>query len=181
MSDPDWPDVEALQNGDQTALDRLIERHRRTIQGFVQRMIGDASAAEEIAQETFVRAYFRIHRYHPRSPFAAWLFEIARNLCRDYFRSRAYRQRASSVGLEWIEKQPNPTNSRGRDEKEDQISRLTAALDRLPLALRECLVLTALEGLSHKDAALRLGLSPKAVEVKSYRARKLLEKFLGKA
>lgn len=57
---------------------------------------------------------------------------------------------------------------------------MQAALLKVPLRLRECLILTAIEGLSHTEAAQRLGISPKAVETRSYRARRLLAKYLKK-
>lgn len=63
MSDPDRADVLALQRGEDAALDRLIERHRSPLLGFVARMIGNPEDAEEIAQETFVRVYFQIQKY----------------------------------------------------------------------------------------------------------------------
>jgi len=176
-SDPDWPDVQALQGGDDSALDRLMARHRGPLLAFVSRMIGNSGDAEEMAQETFVRAYFKIHTFRPRAPFVAWLYQIARNLCRDYFRSRAYKQWILSDSLEehpGERSQATKTFSDGPD----RVEAVQVALLKLPIKLRESLILTAIEGFSQAEAAARLGLSAKAVEVRSYRARKLLERFL---
>lgn len=176
-SDPDWPDVAALQRGEDAALDRLIERHRGALLGFVTRMIGHTQDAEEIAQEAFVRVYFQIHQFRPRAPFVAWLYQIARNLCRDYFRSRAYKQRQVSDGLEALKTdlvQPDEASAWAADRMEA----VQVALLKLPVRLRESLVLTAIEGLSHAEAGARLGISAKAVEVRSYRARAELVKIL---
>lgn len=176
-SDPDWPDVAALQRGEDAALDRLMERHRAPLVGFATRMIGRTEDAEEIAQETFVRAYFQIHTYRPKAPFVAWLYQIARNLCRDHFRSRAYKQGLASEALDHLQQEPVQQQENSEAEQA-RIDAVQAALIKLPSKLRECLILTSIEGLSHAEAGDRLGLSAKAIEVRCYRARVLLGKVL---
>jgi len=177
-SDPDHADVLALQAGDDSALSRIMERHRDGVFGFIRRMTGHDADAEELAQETFVRVYFQIDKYRPRSVFAAWLYRIARNLCLDYFRSRAWKEGAcneslASGGME-AGMDPAPRDT-------EILERLKAAVESLPVRLREPLVLTALEGHSHAEAARRLGISSKAVEAKCHRARAALRKTLEKS
>ena len=175
--DPDWPDVAALQAGDTSALDRIMRRHRDDITGFIWRMVGHRSDAEELAQETFVRVYFQIQQFQPRSPFAAWLYRIARNLCLDYFRSRAQRQNSRNIQLSeaW-----DTADLRSTPLRDESTELLQEAIGNLPIHLSEPLVLTALEGMSHEEAGQRLGISAKAVEVKCYRAREKLRKLLKK-
>jgi len=175
--DPDWPDVAALQAGESTALDRLMKRHHAEVTGFIWRMTGNQRDAEELAQETFVRAYFQIQQYRPRAPFAAWLYRIARNLCLDYFRSRTHRQNKQNLPLNeaW-----NITESGMSTSLDEATELLQNAIAELPIPLREPLVLTALEGMSHEEAGRRLGISAKAVEVKCYRGREKLRDFLKK-
>ena len=179
-SDPDYPDVLALQGGEDAALDRLIEKHRSAIKAFIFRMVGDATDADELAQETFVRAYFQIGNYRPKAPFVAWLYQIARNLCRDHFRSRAYKARFKSQSIEELQHERFTEENRVPDALVDRVERVQSALLQIPVELRESLILTAIEGLSHEDAAARLGLTSKAVEVRCYRARKALLKTLEK-
>ena len=100
-------------------------------------MIGNAQDAEEIAQETFVRAYFQIQKYRPTANFTAWLYQIARNLCRDYFRSRAYKQRLASEGLDGLPIEPVQIEGRSNVE-EERIEVVQAALMKLPPKLRGC-------------------------------------------
>lgn len=178
LSDPDYPDVVALQGGEDEALDRLMQKHRPAITAFIFRMVGDADDADELAQETFVRAYFQIGTYRPRALFAAWLHQIARNLCRDHFRSRAYKIRMKSQSMETLTHERLSGEERGSQSVVEQVEMVQAALLRIPVALRECLILTAIEGLSHEEAAAYLGLTSKAVEVRCYRARKALLKVL---
>ena len=178
-ADADWPDVQALQSGDDQALNRLIQRHRDAITRFIFRIIGNRADAEELAQECFVRAYFQIHSYRPRARFAAWLFQIARNLCRDHFRSRAFRDRLKSDRLEDQILEDLPASERGGPEAE-RVAIVQAALLKLPLPLRESLVLTAIEGLTLEQASGLLGITSKAVEVRTYRASRMLRKILEK-
>ncbi len=175
--DPDWPDVAALQSGDTAALDLLMKRHHAEVKAFIWRMTGNHRDAEELAQETFVRAFFQIQQYQPRAPFAAWLYRIARNICLDYFRSCAQQQKNLNIPLNEAWNMPESAASALQDEATEL---LQDAIADLPIHLREPLVLTALEGMSHEEAGRRLGISSKAVEVKCYRARAKLRKFLGK-
>lgn len=177
VADPDWPDVQALQGGDDSGLDRLVAKHRLPLLAFVSRMIGNAGDAEVIAQETFVRAYFQIHTYRPRAPFVAWLYRIARNLCRDYFRGSAYKRWILSDGFDALPVEPaQPVMFSSASI--DRIEAVQSALLKVPIKFRESLILTAIDGLSHSEAADRLGISAKAVEVRSYRARRLLAGIL---
>lgn len=87
----------ALQGGDTTALDSLVERHYDPLIGYLYRLLhGDRSLAQDIAQETFLRALRGISRYtHPR-PFKPWLYAIATNLARDQY-NRAETRRAAPI------------------------------------------------------------------------------------
>jgi RNA polymerase sigma-70 factor (ECF subfamily) len=175
--DPDWPDVAALQAGETAALDLLMKRHHAEVTGFIWRMTGNHRDAEELAQETFVRAFFQIQQYRPRAPFVAWLYRIARNLCLDFFRSRAQRQKSQNIPLNDAWNLPESASSALQHEAEEL---LQDAIADLPIHLREPLVLTALEGMSHEETGRRLGISAKAVETKCYRARERLRNFLRK-
>lgn len=179
-SDPDSLDVVALQGGEDEALDRLMERHRSAMTAFIFRMVGNSSDAEELVQETFVRVYFQIGSYRPKSPFAAWLYQIARNLCRDHFRSRAYKARVKSQSIETLQHEHSTEEDRVPDALVERVEMVQSALLRIPAELRESLILTAIEGLTYVEAAARLGLTSKAVEVRCYRARKALLKVLEK-
>jgi RNA polymerase sigma-70 factor (ECF subfamily) len=181
QDDPDLPLVRQLQSGDDGALDELMARHQERIHRFIWRYIPNERDALELAQETFVRAYFNIGKFSPRALFSTWLFTLALNLCRDHARSRAYRlaRACSPFGpdLDLESGEPAPFEVLQQREK---MRALSAAIDGLPPGLKAPFILCVLEGVAHKDCAARLGLSEKAVEMKIYRARKILaEKFSG--
>ena len=182
MDDPDLPFVEAIKAGDERAFDELMARHKVAVHRFVFRCVGNEEDAEELAQETFVRAYLNLHSFRPTARFSTWLFQIALNLARDAMRSRRYRQRQVTDSMTTGEGEREfPHDKAGPDEALQQRERwqeVQAAIAELPAPLREALVLTVLEEHSHADAAAILKTTPKTVETRVYRARKALEKRL---
>jgi RNA polymerase sigma factor (sigma-70 family) len=182
LEDPDLALVRALQAGEDRALDTLMERHQEGLFRFVFRHISNEADAVELTEETFVRAYFNIGKFRPTAKFVTWLYHIALNLCRDHSRSQAYRYSSQTISadapVEENEGQrPLSSNQRGPDQQTQDREKLRAvekAIGELPQDLKKPLILTALEGHSHTKTAELLGLSPKAVEMKVYRARKLL-------
>ncbi|HEY5753412.1 MAG TPA: sigma-70 family RNA polymerase sigma factor [Chthoniobacterales bacterium] len=184
MDDEDLPLVRALQAGDDSALDELMSRHKAALFGFIYRYVRNEVEAAELTQETFVRVYFNIRSFTPKARFVTWLFAIATNLCRDHLRSRHHRDANRTFSLdssgrdkpvELLARDPTPFELAECDE---QVKAVEVAIGRLPHDLKTALTLTALEGLSHIEAAQRLGTTPKTIETRVYRARKRLEKML---
>ena len=183
--DPDLEHVLALQSGDEGALSELMRRHEEALFRFLYRYVLNAADAADLAQETFVRAYFKIHQFQPGAKFSVWLYRIALNLARDHARSRTTRQAGLTFELPGEGRQtPQKTDSvladtvtpdpSGALENKEEMRALEAAIDTLPADLKQAFILTALEGRSQKDCGEILGTSPKAVETRVYRARKLL-------
>ncbi len=179
----DWELAALARSGDESAYEVLISRHQRGIHAFIFRSVGDHETAADLAQEVFVRAWFALERVVPKAKFSTWLFQIAINLCRDQAKSKAGRQarlndplvRRGGDGEEIERDLPHPGSS---PAAEAQHAELVAALDaeiaRLPPDQREAFVLGVLTGHSHKEIAEMLRLTPKAVEVRIYRARQTL-------
>jgi RNA polymerase sigma factor (sigma-70 family) len=187
LEDPDLALVQVLQAGEDRAMNTLIDRHREGLFRFVFRHIPNEADAIELTQEAFVRAYFNIEKFRPTAKFVTWLYHIALNLCRDYVRSQAYRYSSQTistdVSVEENEGQrPLSSNQRGPDQQTQDREKLRAvgkAINELPQDLKNPFILTALEGRSHAETGELLGISPKAVEMKVYRARKLLLEKMG--
>ncbi len=177
--DPDLPLVLALQKGDDSALDGLIEKYKEPLFRFIGRYTRDRATAHDLLQETFVRAYFGIGRFKPRNQFNTWLYSIAANLCRDHARSRQQRQaRATdSIDDELERKRASPHSAPDAEaETRERLKALENAIAELPHDLRVALLLSAIEGHTHEQCAVMLGITAKAVETRIYRARKLLLK-----
>jgi len=79
------------RDGNRSSFDELVVRYRPRLVAFLARRLADASEAEDVAQETFLRAYDRIAQYDPSRPFGTWLFAIVRNVVIDVSRARAVR------------------------------------------------------------------------------------------
>jgi RNA polymerase sigma factor (sigma-70 family) len=188
LTEPDnAPDHELTRRaraGDQRAFAILITRHKHWLYRFVRRYVGSAEDAQDVLQESFVAALTNLARYDPERPFDVWLRRIALNKCRDRARRRAVRR---AVGLEQpADRDPadiiDPSAPADAKLGTDRALRaLDQAIAQLPAALKEPLVLTALEGLSQKEAGELLGLSAKAVEVRVYRAKRQLALQLDRA
>lgn len=173
--------VRRARAGEQRAFSQLMGRHKHWVYRFVRRYVGDADEAYDVTQDAFVAAMSNLHRYDPYRPFDVWLRRIALNKCRDRGRREAVR-RAFGLSRRGPEETEAVADDAAGAEQvlavDSALKGLEAAIAALPAALKAPLVLTALEGLSHKEAGEVLGLSAKAVEVRVYRAKKQLAETL---
>ena len=186
--DPDLILVQALVLGKDHALNALMDRHREGLFCFVLRHVHNEADALELAMETFVRAYFNIEKFRPAAKFATWLYHIALNLCRDHVRSRAYQYSLQTVSFDAPAQEGDDPSlllaTEGRpDQKADRVEELIAlekAIGELPEDLKNAFILTALEDRPQAETAELLGISLKSVEMRVYRARKLLLEKMSK-
>ena len=175
--------VAAVLNGERTAFGTLMTRHKSWLFAFIRRHTSTSEDAYDILQDSFAAAWKALKTYDPARPFDAWIRRIALNKCRDRGRKEAVRRRVFSlIGLPPGE---DPRDAAAGAESVriagEAVARLNAAVQALPLQLREALVLTALQGLSQRDAAEALGTNVKVVEMRVYRARKVLAEKLGRS
>jgi len=168
--------------GRQLAFGELVRRHRERLYRLVRAHIGDTDEALDVTQATFVAAFGALKRYDPDRPFQAWLSRIAINKCRDWRRRRLVRKFftfASPLGdaVDLTDPAPRPDQA---VEAAEEFQRVMSAIAALPTSLKEPLVLRTLEEKSELETADILGISPKAVETRLYRARRRLAEKLGK-
>jgi RNA polymerase sigma-70 factor (ECF subfamily) len=172
----------AATAGDERAFAELVSRHKGGLYRLLRRYLGDAEEAQEAAHEAFIAAWSALGRYDSARPFGAWLRTIAINKARDRGRRLAFRRvifgdRPPEDTAARHERDPGATPLEALLQQE-RLSRLDRAVARLPAALKEPLLLTAIEGLSHLQAGAILNISPKAVETRVYRARRALAEAL---
>ena len=178
---PDAQVIAEVRNGDVDAFATLVDKYEGRVVMIVRAHI-PSSAAEEVAQDVFVRAYQSLNSFAGKSPFEHWLAGIATRTCFDYWRKK-YRLReyaASSATPEqqdWME-QLLATESRSRHDelirKEEAVDLLQTALGSLSAADRSVLTLVHIEGHSIREAAELLGFSQINVKVRLHRARRKL-------
>jgi RNA polymerase sigma factor (sigma-70 family) len=172
-----------LCRGDDAALAALMTRWELPIKRYLARVVQNAHDAEELAQEAFVRLYQQRDRFRTGARFSPWLYAIAANLARN--RLRWWRRRPTVSLDAWTEfgrEAADESNAgqvgAGPLERWEQAEAVRAAVAALPVELREALVLCEYENFSQIEAAETLGVTPKAVETRLYRARaKLRDKL----
>lgn len=183
--DADSTDAELVGRalkGDDPAFTQLMRRHKAALFRFAQRYTGNADAAYDVVQESFVAAWKALDRYDGRRSFGVWLRSIALNKARDRARRLFVRRLVfgqSDLDSPEARRQADPqVDAEATLLARERRQALDAALAQLPAALKAPLILTYFEGLSQQQAGEVLGLTAKAVEVRVYRARQRLAQLL---
>lgn len=188
MSPADASDAELVADvlaGREAAFTALMRRHKSWLYLFVRRHVTTSEDAYDVVQEAFASAWRALKSYDRGRPFDIWLRRIALNKCRDRGRREAVRRRAFAVvriAPEAVEQVADTApGAEAASIGGEALRRLNAAIAGLPAKLREPLILTSLQGLSQREAAEVLGVTPKVVEMRAYRARKQLADKLSPA
>jgi len=169
--------VKAYRNGDIHAFEELHRRYVASIYRLVRRKLGDALLAEDIAQETFMKALRMMDRVDDSFNFGGWVHTVARNLCFDELRRRQRDLRVEDSEEEDADVLASrPSTSRSCDPVKVQESnelrrQVWTVSQRLPEKYRLVLTLRELQGLSYRGIASILNMSESAVETLLYRAR----------
>ena len=163
--------------GEQRAFADLIELYQRPLFGFLGRMGMGQAQAEDLAQETFLRAWTHLPSFDAeRAQFGTWLFTIPRNLACDALRSSPpQREIHDAEMLEQACKQPGPAQTL---ERAQQYAELQSALRQLPMADRSALALVYVHELALSDVARIEGDSLAAIKTRLHRAREKLRELL---
>jgi len=156
------------QNGDREAFGALACRVGGSLQGLLRRELGDAEAARDLCQETFIRAWLHIGRLRDPGSFRPWIYRIALNMCRD-------RLRSSQRGAYEIELDDEANDKRSQDpDPLDRLESLDAAemvdrmLARLSAEQRVAIVLREIHGLTSTEIGRITGVSPATVRTRIY-------------
>lgn len=169
--------MQRIAGGDQRAFRDLMQRHLPRTVRLAARVLGSTAAAEDVAQEAFVRVWKHAANWEdPKqagAKFTTWLYRIVLNLCIDEKRKRTF------TDIDAIpEKADDTPNAETHMQRREKSKRVKAALEQLPERQRAALVLCFYEEYSNKDAADMLGISVKAIESLLVRARRMLRDLL---
>ena len=165
------------QHGNEEAFTELVEAYQSHVYNLCDRMLGEPEAAEDAAQETFLRAFQHLHRYDPRRPFATWLLSIAAHYCIDRIRRRKF----SFISLDQEEEHdapelPDAEAARPEDEavRREQQEQMQGAIRKLDSVDRAAIVLRYWHDCSEAEIAETLNLTVSAVKSRLHRARREL-------
>ena len=164
-------------SGDQKSYEILVKRYQKRVHRLAQRLVRDADAADDVAQEAFIRAYYALSRYEQGRNFYFWLSRIAVNLALNHL-SREKRL----VALPEDDTNLDPALSTDPTAEADASQlkvRIGEAIEKLPLHQRSVLLLRAQEGLSYQEIARNLDISIGTVMSRLSRARQALKELLG--
>ena len=184
--------VQRAARGDRAAFADLVRIHRARVQRVALRLVGSPEDAEDIAQETFVRAWHGLKGLGDERRFGSWLLAISVHLCRDHLRARGRRAEESAARLlETYASEPTTTQSRGfepmspepgpgaRATESELRARVELAIAALPPKLRIPFVLRAIEGESYSSVARITKARPATVRTWMVQARRALRRSLG--
>jgi RNA polymerase sigma-70 factor, ECF subfamily len=169
----DWEGalVQRARAGDTRAFERLYREHSGRVYGLCLRMTRDPQLAEDCTQDTFINAWRALGRFETRSSLSTWLHRIAVNV------SLAKRRKSTPV-VESIDEDEDGVTGEWLLETPLEVDEIETAIADLPEGARDALVLHALYGYSHGEAAQMLGIAEGTCKAQLHRARKLLRERL---
>jgi RNA polymerase sigma-70 factor (ECF subfamily) len=181
---PDFadPDIELMlrfQKGETRCFEELVNKHTRGVLNLVFRYLGDASRAEDVAQDIFVKVYRARMKYEPKAKFSTWLYRIAVNHCLNEIRSRKSQPSLATPINDMLE-EPEGDNPDARIARTELRDAVKAAIDSLPENQRMAVILARYEDMSYDEIAEAMGMSLEAVKSVLFRAKENLKLALAK-
>ena len=172
--------IRRVRSGDQEAFAELVSLYRDRIHRLVYGLLRDRDEAEDVTQEVFIKAFYRISSYKGQSAFYTWLYRVAVNAATDW-RKKWWKRKGLSLS-------ESPTGPEGIPDERARPERLAhgrelgqyleESLKRLPEKYRTILVLREFEGLSYQEIARVLKLRKGTVESRLFRARERLKSLM---
>ncbi len=172
--------IAQAQKGSDEAFTQLVEAYQTHVYNLCYRMLGEAEAAEDASQETFLRAYQHIHRYDRKRPFGTWLLSIAAHYCIDRLRRRKFSmtsidQDEEEGGFELPDRDtPSPELEAIYGEQKQQMQHMLKRLDSVD---RAAVIMRYWNDCSEVEIAENLNLTVSAVKSRLHRARRALAQF----
>jgi len=173
-----------VQRGDKAAYDQLVLKYQQRIIQLVNRYVKDPSEAQDVAQETFIKAYRALNNFRGDSAFFTWLYRIAINTAKNYLSLRARRFSDYEIDVQEAEQVENAPELQGIETPEqlllnqEILQAIKSAVDKLPEDMRVAITLREFEGMSYEDIALTMDCPVGTVRSRLFRAREAIDKKL---
>jgi RNA polymerase sigma-70 factor (ECF subfamily) len=181
----DWSVVESCLHGNRQDYALLVKKYERPVFNIVYRLTGDFEMANDITQETFIKAYRSLRQVRVEFKFSNWLFKIATNLCRDQFKKKKPEAEISldeSIAVTGsVILCDDSNNSLDPEEKlvlKEEQKQVLGAIESLPFLYRKIIVLRYIQDLAYKEIAYILKIPMGRVKVQLHRAHKILRNEL---
>ncbi len=168
--------VRLAQEGSPQAFEELVMKYQPKVFSMALSFTRNREAADDLAQEIFLKAYLALPRFHGRSEFGTWLYRISMNHIKDYLRKKG---RAKEVPLDEVCElafSDKEQAERAEQERETEARRLLVQrfVESLPEKYRVILTLRDIQGMAYEEIAQILKLSPGTVDSRLHRARRML-------
>ena len=169
--------IQRAIEGDEEAFSQILEEYHQRVFYLVYRMVGNVEEAKDLTQEVFLRVWRALGRFQPQQKLQTWIYQIAVNLCIDYYRKK---KRTRSVFLEDLgdgvplqEEREEATSL----EKQEVAERVWKVLNQLPPSYRAVLILRDMEGLAAKEIAPIISASYTTTRWRLHQARKMFREL----
>ena len=173
-----------VQRGDRSGFDFLVIKYQHKIIQLVNRYVKDPSEAQDVAQETFIKAYRALGNFRGDSAFYTWLYRIAINTAKNYLVSRSRRSSDYQVDIQDAEALENAPQLQGMETPErlllnqEIIDTIKIAIDKLPEEMRTAIMLREFEGMSYEEIAEAMDCPVGTVRSRIFRAREAIDNKL---
>ena len=173
--------VARVQRGDKRAFDLLVLKYQRKVMRLLSRMIRDAAEVEDVAQETFIKAYRALPQFRGDSAFYTWLYRIAINTARNWQAASARRpstpnnfETEDGETFSQIDNLSDISTPESMMASRQIVETVNGAIGALPEDLRKAIVLREIEGMSYEDIAKVMGCPIGTVRSRIFRAREAI-------
>jgi RNA polymerase sigma-70 factor, ECF subfamily len=176
--------VKRVQAGERKAFDLLVRRYQHKVLGVISRYVADWSEAQDVAQESFVRAYRAIGNFRGESAFYTWIYKIATNTAKNWLVSKGRRPPTDDVQVDdavhldagsSLKDSSTPERELLRQEIERTVF---ATVEALPDELRQAITLREVDGLSYEEISERMDCPIGTVRSRIFRAREAIDNRL---
>jgi RNA polymerase sigma-70 factor (ECF subfamily) len=173
-----------VQQGDKNAFDMLVIKYQHKIIQLVNRYVKDPSEAQDVAQESFIKAYRALGNFRGDSAFYTWLYRIAINTAKNYLVARTRRSSQYEVDIQDAEQIENAPQLHGMETPEgllindEIIAAIKSAIENLPEEMRTAIMLREFEGMSYEEIAEAMSCPVGTVRSRIFRAREAIDNKL---
>lgn len=176
--------VQRIQNGDKKSFDILVLKYQHKVVSLVLRYVHDHDAAQDVAQEAFIKAYRGLKNFRGESAFYTWLYRIAINTAKNYLVSQGRRIPDNDIDAEEAEQFGGESALKEYATPEHELLTteiqrvVNQAIENLPEDLRTAIMLRELEGMSYEEIAVTMECPIGTVRSRIFRARESIDKVL---
>lgn len=184
IEDLDQELVQRVQQGDKSAFDLLVIKYQHKIVHLVNRYVKDPSEAQDVAQDTFIKAYRALGDFRGDSAFYTWLYRIAINTAKNYLLSRSRRHFDYEIDVQDAEQVENAPQLKDIETPENLLMNeqivavIKSAIEKLPEEMRVAITLREFEGMSYEEIAEAMDCPIGTVRSRIFRAREAIDQKL---